>query len=329
MLSLVGTAMKNSDAFEQRIHRIYELLEGSGVDVTWNDHVPDPDNPSQQRQIDVSIKRNGMLTLVECRDRQSPQDVTWIEELIGRRASLRADTVIAVSSSGFTAGALQKATSFGIIVRDFRHLTDLEIRAWGGQIALTLHFYDYADLNVSLCFERQSIPKLRMDAVRSEFASYAGVQSLFNAAAQQIDNYNLLSEEHVGQSVAFGIRLELAGFQISGESVIKVAFSGNVRLVSRNVSPKAVLAYVDPTEKAGAGQINVETFAAGNSSIIHDADRVSIVLDLSQEEIPPLWQFRFFNVVGQEEVGHEALEIVGIDKLRVNPGRLNVKICST
>jgi len=61
--------MKNSEAFEQQIHRIHELLEGSGAGVTWNDHVPDLDNPSQQRQIDVSIKRDGKLTLVECRDR--------------------------------------------------------------------------------------------------------------------------------------------------------------------------------------------------------------------------------------------------------------------
>ena len=97
--------MKNSETFERQVHRIYELLEGSGAEVTWNDHVPDPDNPSQQRQIDVTIKRNGKLTIVECCDRQSPQDVTWIEELIGRRISLKVDTTIAVSSSGFTAGA--------------------------------------------------------------------------------------------------------------------------------------------------------------------------------------------------------------------------------
>ena len=61
--------------------------------------------------------------------------------------------------------------------------------------------------------------------------------------------------------------------------------------------------------------------AAGNSSIIHEADRVSILLDLSQEEIPRLWQFRFFSAVGQEDVDHETLEILGLEKLRVNPGR--------
>jgi len=38
-----------SDAFEQQIQRIYELLLGSGAEVTWDDHIPDPDNPSHAR----------------------------------------------------------------------------------------------------------------------------------------------------------------------------------------------------------------------------------------------------------------------------------------
>src|SRR5438105_6620213 len=156
--------LRDSTAFEQQIHRIHELLEGSGAEVIWNDHIPDPDNPSQPRQVDVSIRRDGKVTFVECRDHASPQDVTWIEELIGRRSSLKADTIIAVSSSGFTGGAVRKAKAFGIILRDIRDLTDLEIKVWGGQIGLTLYFYAYSDLEVTLGFERQSLPKLQMDA---------------------------------------------------------------------------------------------------------------------------------------------------------------------
>src|SRR5260221_4348707 len=34
--------MKASDAFEQQIQRIYELLAASGAEVIWNDHIPDP-----------------------------------------------------------------------------------------------------------------------------------------------------------------------------------------------------------------------------------------------------------------------------------------------
>jgi len=110
--------MRASEVFEQKIHRIHAMLEGSGADVTWNDHIPDPDNPTQKRQIDITIRRGKHLTLVECRLHQSPQDVNWIEELMGRRQSLIADAVIAVSSSGFTAGALSKAQRYGVIARD-------------------------------------------------------------------------------------------------------------------------------------------------------------------------------------------------------------------
>src|ERR1700688_4605315 len=119
-------AVKPSNSFEQQIHRIYEFLEGSGVQVTWDDHIPDPDNPSQSRQIDITIKRDGKLTLVECRHHRSRQNVKWIEEMMGRRVSLKADSAIAVSSSGFTSGAQNKAKKHGIVTRDLRELTERE-----------------------------------------------------------------------------------------------------------------------------------------------------------------------------------------------------------
>src|SRR5206468_1211682 len=101
--------VRPSEKFEQQISRIHQLIEQAGSEVTWNDDLPDPDNPSQPRQIDVTIRRDGKLTLVECRIHRERQDVKWIEELIGRRVSLHADAVIAVSFSGFTKGAILKA----------------------------------------------------------------------------------------------------------------------------------------------------------------------------------------------------------------------------
>ena len=76
--------MKASAAFEQQVRRIYELIAESGAEVTWNDHIGDPDNRPRTRQIDVTLRRSGALTLVECRLRKAPQNVRWIECLIGR-----------------------------------------------------------------------------------------------------------------------------------------------------------------------------------------------------------------------------------------------------
>jgi hypothetical protein len=71
--------------FEHQIERIHQLVEREGSEVTWNDQIPDPDNPAQARQIDITIRRDGHTTLVECRFHKDRQHVKWIEELIGRR----------------------------------------------------------------------------------------------------------------------------------------------------------------------------------------------------------------------------------------------------
>ena len=80
--------MDTPDALERQVHRIHELLVRSHEDVTWNDHIPDPDNSKQLRQIDITIRRDGKLTLIECRLSRRRQNVKWVEELVGRRQSL-------------------------------------------------------------------------------------------------------------------------------------------------------------------------------------------------------------------------------------------------
>jgi hypothetical protein len=149
---LSSTSPKLSDLFEQRIHRIHELIEGFDAEVTWNDRIVDPDQPSRRRQIDITVKRHDRLTLIECRLHGSPQDVKWIEELIGRRQSLGAHEVIAVSASGFTKGAVAKASRYNILIRDLRKLSDEEVREWGRSISLTLYFFAYSDIVLTLTF---------------------------------------------------------------------------------------------------------------------------------------------------------------------------------
>jgi len=326
----VEIVMKESEAFEQQIRLIYELLEGSGAEVTWNDHIPDPDNPSQQRQIDITIRRDGKLTHVECRGHQSRQDVRWVEELIGRRLSLKADAIIGVSSSGFTTGALNKAKQHPVILRDLLQLTDLEVKSWGGRVALTLYFYQYSDLELLLCFKRESIPRLEMDVVRSELTSGPHIQSLFNLAAQQLGTLNLMNGHHTGRTVDFGLPpLALTGFVLSGEPVLEVHFRGKAQLISKEVISPAVLAYGNPENNTAQRDAVVEKFSLGETSIVHDASRISVFLDLSQVEMPPFCQFQFFALAGQDEMDHEAIELAGLDKLRRVQGRMNnISICS-
>lgn len=86
---------------------------------------------------------------------------------------------------------------------------------------------------------------------------------------------------------------------------------------------------VRPTQQTSrCKEVTIETFSLGNTSIVHDGSRISIFLDLSQVNMPPFCQFRFFEVAGQEEMDHEVFELAGIDKLWVR-GRMTVNICST
>jgi Restriction endonuclease len=170
---------KKSEAFEQQIHRLHELVDGNDAEVKWNDHIPDPDNPAQPRQIDITIKRGDDVTLVECRLHKERQDVKWIEELMGRRSSLRAASVIAVSNSGFTKGAVTKAKAHGIFLRELDQLSPDEVRAWGCSIAMTLYYYEYKDLELSLLFQPQSIPKIDYQRLGEEIKTYHGRQSWF------------------------------------------------------------------------------------------------------------------------------------------------------
>src|SRR5437667_398955 len=81
-----------------------------------------------------------------------------------RRESLAAQSVIAVSSSGFTKGAQRKAAAHGVALRDLRKLTDEEIAAWGQSVGITVICYQYSDIEVVLWFDdpsRVDIKQLR------------------------------------------------------------------------------------------------------------------------------------------------------------------------
>lgn len=77
----------------------------------------------QVGEFDLQVKGRVGTTdirwLIECRDRPSagPQGGAWIEQLVGRRDRFGFNKVTAVSTSGFTAGAVDFAQQRGIELR--------------------------------------------------------------------------------------------------------------------------------------------------------------------------------------------------------------------
>ncbi len=137
-----------SDEFELLQSRVFKLINSGAKSVEWNVHLADPDTDSQ-RQIDVLIlEGDGRRIAVECRRRESVQDVMWIEELHGRKLSLGFDQVIAVSKSGFTKPAVKKAARFGIPLYDLVDLTDAEIESWLGRATIKLFYLTFPRLDL-------------------------------------------------------------------------------------------------------------------------------------------------------------------------------------
>lgn len=116
--------------FELLVARIEAALSPMGAKIVSPDKVPDRIT-GNMREVDATIRFavDGRETLVtvECRDRQSLQDVTWIEQLVTKRDSIGADATIAVSSRGFSEPALRKASHFGIRTRVTRELEPSEV----------------------------------------------------------------------------------------------------------------------------------------------------------------------------------------------------------
>jgi hypothetical protein len=171
--------MSKDKKFERLIERIYKLLLNSCVEVKWNDNIPDPDNPKQGRQIDITIRTDGLITHVECRSHQDPQDVKWVEELIGRKISLQSDMMIDVSNSGFTEGAIKKANRYGIILRDLKQLTENEVREWGKKSKVKLTYYGFKNIGLRLLFkDHQDVALTKAAHELNEKSEY--VDTLFN-----------------------------------------------------------------------------------------------------------------------------------------------------
>jgi hypothetical protein len=88
----------------------------------------------QIREVDVSIKgklgSSNVFVIVECRNRNRVEDVQWIEQVAQKMKSVGADKALAVSSTGFTGPAQDKANSLGVRLMVLGKVEPQEISSW-------------------------------------------------------------------------------------------------------------------------------------------------------------------------------------------------------
>ena len=315
-----------SDNFEKFVHRIHELIETPDARVVWNDHVPDPDNPKQPRQIDVAIRKDGRLTIVECRLHSTRQGVKWIEELIGRRISLQASEVIAVSDAGFTAGAIKKAKRFGVILRDLEDLTDAEISAWGRSHKVFVYFYTFEELHVTLVLDVPAITPADGNAVAEAFKKSNEAAAMCDAILGALDAEQWLPKRWFDKARAISYALQLPGFHLAGVGVSSVKASGSVRLVEREVACRTVRSYRPPEAQNQGRDVVVEQFNLGETGLVHRAETSSFVVDVTSIQMPPLSQLRFVRLAGDVETDLASFELLGAERFRVSAGPIQLTL---
>lgn len=127
--------MKEADwrEFEKLSARIEGALAPKGAVVKSPDKIRDIVTGSS-REVDASIRYKigtvPILITVECRKRDSTQDVTWIEQLATKKQNIGAAKTIAVSSSSFSAPAIKSAETYGIEVRTIEKISVDDIKSW-------------------------------------------------------------------------------------------------------------------------------------------------------------------------------------------------------
>lgn len=311
-----------SEKFELQIKRIHDLLEQSDAEVTWNDHLPDPDNPEQRRQIDISIKVDNKLTLIECRIHKERQNVKWIEELMGRRVSLFADTVIAVSASGFTKGAIVKAKAHGVILRDILSLTEQEILQWGKTTTVWVSFFRYENIVILFAFDQQYRGTITENDVEKVIASDGSkIREIFDlvASANKKENPN----SYPGRLKA---TLSSKLLTINGAPVARVVFTADFEEIRQTFKTPSVVAYDEPRIEALERSAFIENVEIGEFEIVQSTDVVSVVFDLSPLNIPNDCQFHRVNFDFKRPVEINSVYIIGLPELHIPLTELNIGV---
>jgi len=275
-----------SKKFEQQIERIHDLIEQPGSIVTWDDRLPDPDNPKQLRQIDITIERNDKLTLVECRIHHRKQDVKWIEELIGRKISLCADLIVGVSDFGFTEGAILKAKRHKIILRDLLELTGEEVREWGKYTSARITFYQYRNIELKFSFDS----KMESDVSKIDINYYAEpIIRTFNRVKMELGKLNFQDRSYV----TFECEIKPDNERLKNIEVKEIIFKAEVRLFEQGLNIPSVLTYDIPHKAAKDRMVKIEKFDLVDFEVTHFSNNISVWMDFASIEYPINSQFQY------------------------------------
>jgi hypothetical protein len=130
------------------------------------DFVADVDT-DELREVDIGIHipttDGETFIAIECRDRRARQSVEWIEQLISKKNSVKANVLIAVTASNFSRPARIKALRHGVLLARLSSKLPQELAALSSSLWLTTRYL--APVVHSVHIEAQSPALIHDDSV--------------------------------------------------------------------------------------------------------------------------------------------------------------------
>jgi hypothetical protein len=120
---------------EELVKVVESVFLPIGFDISTREKIFNDDG-IQIAELDVTVTGKLGTTeirwLIECRDRPSegPAPSSWVEQLYGRRHRLGFNKVTAVSTTGFSPGAIEFAKNVGIELRAVEEIEPDNIKNW-------------------------------------------------------------------------------------------------------------------------------------------------------------------------------------------------------
>jgi len=225
---------------------------------------------------DILIEEKEKKTIVECRHHQKKQDVKWVEEIFGRKVSLNAFSAIAVSSSGFTIGAIKKAKRLGVILRTFEDISIKEISTWGVKCNFSILYIKFIKFEVYPVSSRIITSKTefnKIGIVDSEGELFP-IKDLFSKLAKVADETN---QKRNTLTAFFNIKKDL---YYNGEKLEDLVVHCEFRRLNKKVWLPSVSLYSSPSKKPES-QVYVNVTPFNNSEIYQTNESIFQIIDLS------------------------------------------------
>jgi hypothetical protein len=164
---------------ETLVRDLEVFLARAPVTVKSPDYLPGRLSGAR-REVDVSISgivgSTTILAIIECRQRRTRPDVTWIEQISTKKNDVAAHHAIAVSSKPFTSAARTLAANLGIELRTFAEVDKSLVLGWATPLFSDIPNFRIENSNLRIGMRRSgALPLAESRAIATECVFESGV----------------------------------------------------------------------------------------------------------------------------------------------------------